>query len=142
MLSFRKAISLKQITGKENLENTIFVLFFFSLILGIDLGFLKDNLATHGSIILSKSIFTLEYFICLFIALLFCYYSFKERHFLLRASYIFGTISLILAPSVINYLGFKWIYLIKILTMFFAIIFLTKYIREILKGYKAAILQK
>ncbi len=133
---------LKKITGKEDLENPIFFLFFFSLVLGVDMGFLKDTLTAYGSIILSESIFSFGNLVWLFFALLFCFFAFKEKYFLLRISYLLGATSLILTPSVINLLGYKWIYFIKILAMFFAIIFLMKYFKETLKGYKAALIQK
>ncbi len=133
---------MKKITGKEDLENTVFFLFFFSLILGIDLGFLKDNLTTHGSIILRESIFSFDYLVWLFFGLLFCYFSFKEKYFLLRISYLLGAISLILTPSMISFLDYKGIYFIKILAMLFSISFLMSYLTQTLKSYKSALFQK
>ena len=133
---------LKKITGKENLKDSIFFLFFFSLILGVDMGFLKDNLPSHGSIILHESIFSFNNFVWVFFASLFGYLSFKEKYLLLRISYLLGAISLILTPSVISFLGYKGIYFIKILAMLFAIVFLMKYLAQTFESYKSALFQK
>ena len=43
---------MNKITGKEELKTPIFFLFIFSLMLGVEMGFLNKNLNSHGSIIL------------------------------------------------------------------------------------------
>ena len=130
---------MKKITGKENLDNAIFSLFFFSILFGIEVGILKDNLTSHGSIILHDTIFSLINLFWLYLAALFGYYSYKEKSLLLRISYLLGSFSFLLPDVMISYLGFKSLYLVKILILLIAISCLGKYTRETFQAYKAFI---
>jgi hypothetical protein len=58
---------MKTITGKESLRDPIFILFVFSLILGVDMGFLKDNLTSSESIMLRESIISVDNLVWLFL---------------------------------------------------------------------------
>jgi hypothetical protein len=132
---------MKTITGKESLRDPIFILFVFSLILGVDMGFLKDNLTSSESIMLRESIISFDNLVWLFFALLFGYFTFKEKQLLLRISYLLGAISFLLTASVIGFLGYKGIYLIKIVAMLFSIVFLIRYLTQTLQSYKSALFQ-
>jgi TRAP-type mannitol/chloroaromatic compound transport system permease large subunit len=49
-------MKLKKAIGVSDFQEALFFLIIFTLILGIELGSLNDNLSRHGSIVLSKPI--------------------------------------------------------------------------------------
>ena len=141
-------MKLNKITGEEDFENPIFLLFLFSMMFVWEAYRIIDNLNTHESIILSEpvlftdSILSTTLHFCWFLipACIF-YYAIKERHIFLKLTYILGTLPLIFTAPLINKLGYTSLYFIKILLIFAVIMCLMKYLINTMDLYKEALNQ-
>ena len=115
---------LNKITGKEELKTPIFFLFIFSLMLGVEMGFLNKNLNSHGSIILFEPILftensfgTIRNFCLFFLPVYFFVIALRQKDVYLKSAYLLGAFPLLLTAPVINKIGFKSLYFIKIATI-------------------------
>ena len=140
---------MNKITGKEELKTPIFFLFMFSLMLGVELGFLNNNLNSHGSIILSKPILfaenifgTLGNFCLLFLSIYFLVIAFLQKNGFLKSSYLLGAFPLLLTSPAINKIGFKSLYFLKIATLFAVIMCLLKYLFKTIRLYQDILKQE
>lgn len=131
-----------QTTRKDYRGNPIFFLFFFSLFLGGELGSLSKNLESHGSIILVAPLLSFENLIWLYFSGLFVYFSFKEKSKILKLAYSLAGGSFLFTESVINKIGYKSLYAVKIVLLFAATILLLNYLLKIHKLYQSISLEK
>jgi len=115
---------------KQDINNTIFFLFVFSLMLGVELGTLIGKLDAHGSIILTEPILSTGNLILFIFAVISVLLAIKEPIFLLRCSYIVLAVQLLLNPSVIGHIGYKSLYAVRIGALFIITICLMKSIRK------------
>ena len=136
---------MKKITGDEDFGTPIFFLFFFSMLLVSEISEIMKNIEAHGSIILSMPILftdnifeTLSRFCWFFIPAGIFLAALKERDLFLKLTYFLGSIPLVLTTPVINKLGFKSLYVIKVLIMFAVIMCVTKYLFKTTELYKKA----
>ena len=107
-------MKLKKMIHGDDFRGPLFFLFLFTFILGVELGRLDGDLHTHGSIMLDKPILfpdsvletiaTLCFWALPIIILL---AALNEKSPLLKTSYLLGSLSFILMPSVINRLGLQ-----------------------------------
>jgi len=139
---------LKKITGNEDFGTPILLLFFFSMLFVYEVREVLINIETHGSIILSEPIlFTDNLFetftrFCWFLiplAILLCVI--KEKDLFLKLIYFLGSIPLFLTTPIINKIGFKSLYVIKLLIMFAVLMCLIKYLISTMELYKKALNQ-
>jgi len=131
---------------KKNLsdfEEALIFLFLFTLILGVELGSLEENLFSHGSIILSKPILfsdsiltTISNFLLFSIPAIIFVAALNKKQLLLKFAYFGGTLPLILTTSVINKFGYKGLFALKIIMLFFVVIFLIRYLKKTAASYK------
>ena len=150
MLSVKQGLYfLNKITGKEELKTPIFFLFIFSLMLGVEMGFLNKNLNSHGSIILFDPILfaenilgTIANFCVFFLPVYFFVIAFRQRDVLLKCSYLLGAFPLLLTAPIINKIGFKSLYFIKIAAIFAVIMCLLKYLFKSIELYQLALKQE
>ena len=117
--------------------------------LGVELGFLNKNLNSHGSIILlepilfAENIFgTIRNFCLFFLPVYFFVIALRQRNVYLKSSYLLGAFPLLLTAQVINKIGFKSLYFIKIAAIFAVIMFLFKYLFKSIELYQAALKQE
>ncbi len=111
---------------------------------------IMKNIGEHGSIILSKPILftgnifeTINRFIWLFfLPLTILFSAIKEKDLLLKLTYLLSTIPFILTTPMINKLGFKSLYVIKIIIIFAVIMCLMKYLTNKTGQYKKVFKEK
>ena len=130
-----------KITGKEDLRNPIFFLFFYSFMSGVDAGGLSKNLEAHGSFILVEPIFSFINLVWFYFAGFFMYLSFKNKFKILKFAYVLGGISFILTTPVISEIGYKSLYFVKIAIMFAVVGLTMKHLTDISGLYQSAFLQ-
>ena len=137
---------MKNITGDEEFGTTIILLFLFSMLFVSEAREVVKNIETHGSIILSEPILftgnlfeTLTRFFWFFIPVAMLLGGIKEKDLFLKLTYFLGSIPLFLTTPVINKLGFKSLYVIKVLIMFAVLMCLIKYLINTTDLYKKAL---
>jgi hypothetical protein len=123
-------------------RNPIFFLFLFSLILGCELGGLSKNLDSHGSVLLIKPLWSFGNLIWLYFAGLFVFFSFKEHIRILKVAYFLGGVSFLFTESVINIIGYKSLYGVKIILLFTVTLLLLQYLQKLTKLYQASCSKK
>lgn len=137
---------MNKINGNEEFRTPILLLFLFSMLFVFEVLEVVKNIEAYGSIILSEPIlFADDLFetitrICWFLipfALLFG--ALKEKNLFLKLTYSLGSIPLFLTNPVINNLGFKSLYGIKIFIIFSVIMLLMKYLINTTDLYKRAL---
>jgi len=140
---------LKKITGDEDFGTPIFLLFFFSMIFVLEAVGIMKNIEACGSIMLSEPILftgnifeTLTRFCWFFIPVAILLAAIKEKDLFLKLTYSLGSIPLILTTPVINRLGFKSLYVIKVLIVFAVIMCAMKYLLNTTELYKKALKEK
>jgi len=131
-----------QTSKKDDLGSPILFLFFYSLLLGAELGGLSKNLESYGSIILVAPLLSFENLIWLYLFCLFVYSSFKENSRILKFAYFLGGLSFLFNESVINKIGHKSLYAVKIALLFAATILLLNYLTKTVKQYQSILLEK
>jgi len=106
------------------------------------------NIETYGSILLSEPILftdnlfeTITRFCWFLIPLAILLGVIKEKDLFLKLIYFMGSIPLFLTTPVINKLGFKSLYVIKLLIMFAVLMCLIKYLINTMELYKKALNQ-
>lgn len=132
-----RLMKLKNMITTDDFRVPLFFLFLFTFILGVDSGRLTGDLHTHGSVILEepilfsdsilKTIARLCFWalpIMIFLAAL------NEKNPLLKTSYLLGSLSFVLMPSVINRLGFRSLYAVRIIFLFVAVMLLMKHLAK------------
>jgi hypothetical protein len=119
----------------EDGRNPIFFLFLYSLILGCQLGGLSNNLDSHGSVILIEPLWSFGNLIWFYFAGLFVFFSLKEKNRLLKIAYFLGGVSFLLTKSVINVIGYKSLYAVKIVILFAVTCLLLQYLQKNIKKY-------
>lgn len=134
---------MKDITGEEDFITPITLLFMFSMLFIGEAMELTKNLEAHGSMILAEPVLctdsvleTLSRFVWFLIPAAIVFAAIKENDLLLKIAYLFGAASLALTNPLINKLGFKILYFIKILIIFAVIMFLIKYLISKTNQYK------
>ena len=140
---------MKKITGDEDFGTPIFILLFFSMLFVSEVREIMQNIEAHGSIILFEPIlFTDNIFKTL---TRFCYFlipaaiflaAIKEQNLFLKLTYFLGSVPLVLTTPIINRLGFKSLYVIKVLLMFAVIMCVMKYLINTTELYKKALKEK
>ncbi len=140
---------MKKITGDEDFGTPIFLFFLFSMLFVSEAREIVKNLETHGSIILSEPILftdnifeTLTRFCWFFIPIAILLAATKEKDLFLKLTYFLGSVPLFLTTPVINKLGFKSLYVIKVLIMFTVIMCVMKYLINTTELYKKALKDK
>lgn len=121
----------------------------FSMLLVLEVQGLMENLATHGSVMLIKSILFSEnifetisnvsYFI-MPAAVFWAALSQKQRF--LKFTYLLGTLPLLFTAPIINKLGYKSLYVLKIFIIFAVILCLMKYLLNTTELYKKTFKQE
>ena len=140
---------MKKITGDEDFGTPILLLFLFSMLYVSEMGELMKNLESHGSIIITEPILfadnifkTLGNFCWFLVPTAIVVAAIREKHLFLRFTYFLGSVSLFLTAPVINKLGFKSLYVVKVLLIFVVTMCLLKYLFKTTEMYKRALKQK
>ena len=126
-----------KLSDKKTLQDPIILLWFFSLIMGMELGSLSKNLESHGSIILVEPLFSFGNLIWFYFAVSFLYFSFREEIKVLKIACILGGISFIFTETVVAKIGYKSLYAIKILLLFAVTMLLLNHLLKIKKLYRS-----
>jgi len=117
----------------EDCSNPIFFLFLYSLILGCELKGLSTNLDSHGSVVLVEPLLSLGNLIWFYFAGLFVFFSLKENNKVLKVAYFLGGLSFLFTESVINIIGYKSLYGVKIVLLFATALLLLQYLKKFAK---------
>ncbi len=125
-----------------NGRNPIFFLFLFTLILGGELGGLSKNLESHGSVILVEPLFSIGNLIWLYFTGLFVFFSLKENIRMLKVAFFLGGVSFLFTESIINAIGYKSLYGVKIVILFVVTGLLLQYLQKTLKLNQASCSEK
>ena len=140
---------MKKITGDEDFGTPIFFLFLFSILFVFEAAEIMKNIEAYGSIILSKPILftdnifvTLTRFCWFFIPVAILLAAIKQKDLFLKLTYFLGSVPLVLTTPVINKLGFKSLYVIKVLIMFAVIMCVMRYLLNTTELYKKALKEK
>jgi len=140
---------METITGDEDFSTPIIFLFVYSLMLGTELSTLVDNMNKVNSVILSEPILFADSIIktisnismFLFPVLIF-FVALRQKHHLLKISFILGTIPFIFSTSVIIKLGCKSLFILNVVITFIVVMLLAKYLTRTTDLYKTALKQK
>ncbi len=137
---------MKTITGEEDFLIPILFLFVCSVTLGREVSMLYENWI--GSVVLiepilfadsiSTTIYNFSKFLVpvgLFIV------SLKQKSILLKITYILGTVPFILSNSVINKLGYKSLFEVKMAILFIVSVLLIIYLLRVTELYKIQLKQ-
>ena len=134
---------MKKITGHEDFKTPIILLFLFSIRLVYEEHEIVNNIKDCGSIMLSEPILftgnileTLIRFCWFAIPIVIFFTAIKEKDLFLKFIYMIGSVSLFLTTPLINKLGFKSLYVIRILMMFVVVICVVKYLINTTELYK------
>jgi hypothetical protein len=114
---------MKTISEKIDLYVPVTALFIFALLLGIEIGFIHDNLNTSRSIVIAESIFSIDNMFCVYVAAVFFILAFKAKEIPLKIAYFVGGMPLMLeTPIFSSILGINNLYIIiiKIVLLFIA----------------------
>jgi hypothetical protein len=137
---------LKKITGDEDFGTAIMLLFMFSMLFVWEIRDLMKNLSSHGSIIITEPILfadnsfkTLGNFLWFLIPATIVLAAIKEKHLFLKLTYFLGSVPLVLTAPIINKLGFKSLYVVKVLIMFAVTMCLIKWLGNTTELYKKAV---
>ena len=110
---------------------------------------LVENLNSFGSVILTKPILladnTLETIgnLCWFsMPVAIAFKAFAQTQLFLKITYLLGTLPFVLTSAVIDKLGFKSLYVIKVLIMFAVLMCLMKYLINTTDLYKKVLKEK
>ena len=121
----------------DDFRGPLLFLFLFTLILGVELGRLSGDLHTHGSIMLDKPILFSDSIletianVCFWaLPIIILLAALNEKNPLLKTSYLLGSLSFILMPSVINRLGLRSLYAVRIIFLFVAAMLLMKHLTK------------
>ena len=140
---------MKKITGDEDFINPILLLFFYSMLIVGNTSELRENLEAHGSIILDEPILftdnvfeTLTRFCWFFIPAVILVMAIRERDPFLRLTYFLGSVPLVLTGPIINELGLKSLYVVKVLIILAVIMCLIRYLIYTTELYKKVLKQK
>jgi len=94
-------------------------------------------------ILFTDNIFqTITRFCFFFIPIAILFAATKETNLFLKLTYFMGAVSLFFTTPVINRLGFKSLYVIKVLVMFTVILCVMKYLINTTEQYKKALKDK
>lgn len=118
---------------KQNFKDgrdTVFLLFFFSLVLGVELGGLSQNLNLYGSAILIEPLFSIMNLIWFFVGGTFIFFSVKENIWLHKIVYFLGGATFFLTDTIINVIGYKSLYGLKILILFTVTVVLMRHLQK------------
>jgi hypothetical protein len=120
---------------KVGLDSSVSALFLFALLLGIEIGFIHENMSTARSIIINESVFSLGNLFLIYVAAVFLFLSFKVKITQLKIAYMIGGISLMLIPSIVCRLGINVLYIIiiKVVLLFITCSICVRYITRKLK---------
>lgn len=125
----------KTISEKIDSYVPVTALFIFSLLLGIEIGFIHDNLNTSRSIVIDGSIFSIDNLFWIYITAVFWFFALKAKEMALKIAYFIGGMPLMLTSPIIHLLGLNILYviIIKILLLFVACSICIRYISRKLK---------
>jgi hypothetical protein len=140
---------MKNITGEEDFYIPTIFLFIYSLVLGMELRALPENMNKVYSIVLSEPILfadgiikTASNFSMFLFPVLIIFVAFKQKHYLLKIAFLLGTIPFILSDSIIIKLGYKSIFVVNVAIIFIVVMLLINYLTRTIGLYKIALKQK
>ncbi len=137
---------MKNITGDEDLNTPIILLFMYSMMFIAECTGLIENLDTYGSVMLIEPILfadnifeTIGNFCWFSMPTAILYAAFVEKQLFLKFTYLLGTLPFILTGPIINKLGYKSLYVIKVVVIFLVTMCLIKYLTTTIKLYQDAL---
>ena len=130
-------MKLKKMIATDDFRVPLLFLFLFTFILGVDLGRLNGDLHTHGSLILEKPILFSDSILgtiadlCFWaLPIMILLAALNEKNPILKTSYLLGSLSFVLMPSVISRLGFTSLYAVRIISLLVAVMLLMKHLTK------------
>jgi hypothetical protein len=142
----KKGFDLKNITGDEDLNTPLILLFMYSMMFIAECMGLMKNLDAYGSVILiepilfADNIFETIGNLCWFsMSAAILYAALVQKQLFLKFTYLLGTLPFILTGPIINKLGYKSLHVIKVAVIFTVTMCLFKYLITTIKLYQDTI---
>ena len=142
-------MDLKKIIDIDDTKGPLFFLVISAFLLSTNLCLLRDNLERCGSVILTEPILiadniflTLANILYLCCVVIMFITAFAQKYWMLIISYFLVSVSFLLNTDIINKLGYKSLYAVKIIALFIVVMLLSKYLSDKIDYYKAAALSK
>lgn len=135
-----------KISGDEDFRTPILFLFMYSMLWVYGLVGIAEKLNAYGSIVINEPILfadnvfeTIGNFCWFLLPAAIFFTAIYQKQLLLKFTYLFGILPLVLTDPVINKIGYKSLYIVKLFVTLAVIFFLMKYLINTTDLYKKAL---